>query len=85
MIANPAEAAAISVQHALDVKDTAKAEKIIRAFGEASKPDGGDAQTLGTFNLTVLREGARLYQQAGLVKTRVEIERYFTNDLVARV
>jgi NitT/TauT family transport system substrate-binding protein len=85
MIAHPAEAAAISVQHALDIKDAAKAEKVIRAFGEASKPDGGDAQTLGTFNLTVLREGARLYQEAGLVKTRVEIERYFTNDLVARV
>ena len=85
MIAHPAEAAEIGVQHALDIKEPAKAEKVIRAFGEASKPDATGTQDLGTFNLTVLREGARLYQQAGLVKTRVEVERYFSNDLVARV
>jgi NitT/TauT family transport system substrate-binding protein len=85
MIAHPAEAAEISVQHALDIKEAPKAEKVIRAFGEASKPDDANVQSLGTFNLTVLREGARLYREAGLVKTRVDIERYFTNDLVARL
>src|SRR5579883_37600 len=85
MIAHPDEAAAISVQHALDIKDAAKAEKVIRAFADASKPDTTGTQDLGTFNLTVLGEGARLYQQAGLVKTRVDVTRYFTNDLVARV
>jgi hypothetical protein len=85
MIAHPAEAAEISVQHALDVKDAAKAEKLVRAFGEASKPDATDTQALGTFSLTVLRDGARLYQEAGLVKTRVDVDRYFTNDLVARL
>src|SRR5205823_3611713 len=71
MIAHPAEAAEIAVQHALDIKDAPKAEKVIRAFGEASKPDATGTQDLGTFNLTVLREGARLYQESGLVKTRV--------------
>jgi NitT/TauT family transport system substrate-binding protein len=85
MIAHPAEAAEISVQHALDIKDAAKAEKLVRAFGEASKPDATDTQALGTFSLTVLRDGARLYQEAGLVKTRVDVDRYFTNDLVARL
>jgi len=73
------------LQHALDIKDAAKAEKVIRAFADASKPDTTGTQDLGTFNLTVLGEGARLYQQAGLVKTRVDVTRYFTNDLVARV
>jgi len=85
MIAHPAEAAEISVQHALDIKEPAKAEKVIRAFGEASKPDATGAQDFGTFNLTVLREGARLYREAGLIKAQVEVERYFSNDLVARI
>jgi NitT/TauT family transport system substrate-binding protein len=85
MLANPGEAAEIAIQHALDIKERPKAEKVIRAFGEASKPDSTGTQDLGTFNLTVLREGARLYQESGLVKTRVEVDHYFTNDLVARL
>jgi NitT/TauT family transport system substrate-binding protein len=85
MIAHPAESAEIAVQHALDIKDAAKAESVIRAFGDASQSDTTRTQGLGTFDLAILREGARLYQEAGLVKSRVEIERYFSNDLLARL
>jgi NitT/TauT family transport system substrate-binding protein len=85
MIAHPAESAEIAVQHALDIKDAAKAESVIRAFGEASQSDTTRAHGFGMFDLAVLREGARLYQEAGLVKARVEVERYFTNDLVSRL
>jgi NitT/TauT family transport system substrate-binding protein len=85
MIARPAEAAEIAVQHALDIKSAPAAEVVIRAFGEISQSDTTRALGLGAFDLGVLREGARLYQEAGLVKTRVEVDRYFTNDLVTRL
>ena len=35
--------------------------------------------------LAVLREGAQAYQAAGLVKTSIDVDRYFTNDLVAQL
>jgi NitT/TauT family transport system substrate-binding protein len=85
MLAHPAEAAEIAVQYALDIKDPAKAEGVIRAFGEASQSEATRAHGLGTFDLAVLREGARFYQEAGLIKSRIEVERYFTNDLVERL
>ena len=85
MIAKPAESAEIAVQYALDIKNPAAAEVVIRAFGEASQSETTRAQGLGTFDLPVLRDGARFYQEAGLVKTRVDVDRYFTNELVERL
>jgi NitT/TauT family transport system substrate-binding protein len=85
MIARPAEAAEISVRHALDIKEPAKAEVVIRAFGEISQSEGTRAHGLGTFDFPVLREGARLYQEAGLVKARADVERYFSNELIGRL
>jgi len=84
-IAHPTESAEIAVKDALDIKTVPAAEVVIRAFGEAAQSDTTHAQGLGYFDLAVLREGARLYQETGLVKSRVDADRYFTNDLVAQL
>jgi NitT/TauT family transport system substrate-binding protein len=85
MIAHPTESAQIVVKDALDIKTVPAAETVIRAFGEASQSDTTRAQGLGYFDLSVLREGARVYQETGLVKSRVDADHYFTNDLVAQL
>jgi NitT/TauT family transport system substrate-binding protein len=85
MIANSGEAAKIAVQHALDQKDPLAAEASIRTFGDASQGGGAAGRRLGYFDLAVLREGAAVYNSAGLTRARVDVDRYFTNDLVARL
>jgi NitT/TauT family transport system substrate-binding protein len=85
MIDHPAEAAEISVRSALDVKDPRVAEGIIRAFGEASQSETTRKQGLGSFDLAPLRDGARVYADAGLLKSRIEVDRYFTNDLIGKL
>ncbi|HEY8694693.1 MAG TPA: ABC transporter substrate-binding protein [Chloroflexota bacterium] len=80
-IDHPAEAASIAVKTAQDIKDPAQAETVIRAFGEASQSPQG----LGGFDMSILQRGADAYQQAGLITTKVDVSRYFSNDLVAKL
>jgi NitT/TauT family transport system substrate-binding protein len=81
MIDHPAEAAAIAVKSAQDIQDPAKAEAVIRAFGEASQ----SSQGLGVFDVGVLQRGADAYQQAGLVNAKVDVSRFFSNDLTTKL
>jgi NitT/TauT family transport system substrate-binding protein len=85
MIDHPAEAAEIAVRSALDIKDPRAAEIVIRAFGEASQSETTRKLGLGAFDLAPLRDGARVYAEAGLLKTHLDTDRAFTNDLVARL
>jgi len=80
-IDHPAEAATIAVKTAQDIKDPAQAETVIRAFGEASQSPQG----LGGFDMSILQRGADAYQQAGLITAKVDVSRYFSNDLVAKL
>ena len=54
---------------------------MIRAFGEASQSPQG----LGGFDMSILQRGADAYQQAGMITTKVDVSRYFSNDLVAKL
>ncbi|HZU05629.1 MAG TPA: ABC transporter substrate-binding protein [Chloroflexota bacterium] len=85
MIEHPTEAAEVAVRHAMDIKDPVVAERIIRVFAEASQSETTRTLGLGAFDFSVLQDGARLYLETGLVKTPIAVERYFTNDLVARL
>lgn len=82
MINDPVQAAAIGARHGLDVTDPVAAQPIIREFARASQSDGTRQNGLGWFDMNTIQQGADLYLNAGLITKRIDVSRYFTNDLI---
>ncbi len=85
-IKNPEEAVPYCVKHCIDTKDP----KLIldhikiRVIG-SSQSQSTRQKGLGWFDFPVLKEAAEVYRKAGLVKTALDIEAIFTNEIVAEI
>jgi NitT/TauT family transport system substrate-binding protein len=85
-IQHPEEAVPYGTKHAVDGKDPALVlgNIKIRIVGTSQSPTTKQ-KGLGWFDLSVLREGAAAYRKAALIKTDLDIETIFTNELVAEL
>ena len=74
------------VKHAVDGKDPnlVLSHIKIRVVGTSQSPTTRQ-KGLGWFALPILKEGAEIYRKAGLIKTPLDIEAIFTNELVAEL
>lgn len=85
MIKDPAQAASISVKYALDVKEPAAAQPIIKEFARASQSPATDRNGLGYFDVDAIQKTADLYWKSGLIKKQLDVKKYFTNELIGKL
>jgi NitT/TauT family transport system substrate-binding protein len=84
-IQNVDPAAQIGIKYGLDTKDPKVAAAMIQAFNTASVSDGTREHGLGWFDLPLIQRGADFYQETGLVKSKIDVNRYFTNQFVSQL
>ena len=82
MLDNPEQAAELARTHATDGQDIARSLEIIKLRNAATVNDDTRRNGLGWFNLDVLRGVEQALFELGLTKTRVDVARVFTNELV---
>jgi NitT/TauT family transport system substrate-binding protein len=78
-------AAELGIKYGLDTKDPKVAAQMIRVFNEASVSEGTRQHGLGWFDMDLIQRGADFYLQSGLVKNRIDVNRYFTNQFVSQL
>ncbi|KAA9029458.1 ABC transporter substrate-binding protein [Niallia endozanthoxylica] len=80
MLENPEEAATLAKEVAIDGKDEKVNEEIIKLRNVASISVDTNREGLGALNAAILQEGADTYQQLGLVKNKLELEKVVTEE-----
>ncbi|WP_338452460.1 ABC transporter substrate-binding protein [Niallia oryzisoli] len=80
MLENPKEAATIAKEVAIDGKDEKVNAEIIKLRNASSVSADTNEENLGALNAAILQEGADTYQQLGLVKNKLELEKVVTEE-----
>jgi len=82
MLENPEEAATLAKKVAIDGKDEKVNEEIINLRNASSVSEDTNEENLGALNPAILQEGADTYQQLGLVKNKLDLEKVVTEEFV---
>lgn len=82
MIENPEEAATLAKKYAIDGKDEKQNLEIIKLRNASSVSSGTDENGLGALDPVVLQEAANTYQQLGLVKNKLDMEKVVSEELL---
>ncbi|WP_394234245.1 ABC transporter substrate-binding protein [Niallia oryzisoli] len=82
MLENPEEAAVLAKEVAIDGKDEKVNEEIIKLRNASSVSEDTNEENLGALNPAILQEGADTYQQLGLVKNKLDLEKAVTEEFV---
>jgi len=82
MLENPAEAVTLAKEVAIDGKDEKVNVEIIKLRNASSVSADTNEENLGALNAAILQEGADTYQQLGLVKNKLELEKVVTEEFV---
>ncbi|WP_281887382.1 ABC transporter substrate-binding protein [Paenibacillus sp. YYML68] len=84
MLKNPAEAAEAAVTKAIDGKDKARNEGIIKLRNDSTVSPETDKNGLGWLDAAVLQNGADLYKKLGLIQNDLKVSELVTNELVPK-
>jgi NitT/TauT family transport system substrate-binding protein len=82
MIENPEEAATLAKEYAIDGKDEEQNLEIIKLRNASSVSPETVEQGLGALDPAILQEGADMYQQLGLVKNKLDMEKVVSKEFM---
>ncbi|MCQ6275862.1 ABC transporter substrate-binding protein [Bacillus sp. V3B] len=82
MIENPEEAAMLAKEYAIDGKDEEQNLEIIKLRNASSVSPETDERGLGALDPVVLQKGADVYQQLGLVKNKLDMEKVISKEFM---
>jgi NitT/TauT family transport system substrate-binding protein len=78
MINHPEEAAELAVEYAIDGQDEQLNKKIIELRNEASQSE----HALGYTDTGQMQQAADMYQELGLIESKLDMEKHITNELL---
>jgi NitT/TauT family transport system substrate-binding protein len=82
MMENPEEAAALAKKYAIDGKDEKQNLEIIKLRNASSVSSETEEKGLGALDPVILQKGADTYQQLGLVKNKLDMDKTVSDVLV---
>jgi NitT/TauT family transport system substrate-binding protein len=82
MMENPEEAATLAKKYAIDGKDEKQNLEIIKLRNASSVSPETEERGLGAMDAVVLQEAADTYQQLGLVKNKLDMEKVVSEELM---
>jgi NitT/TauT family transport system substrate-binding protein len=82
MFDRPEEAAQLAVKYATNAKDPQQNLEIIKLRNAATVHEGPTRHGLGWFDFDLLERVEQTYRELGLIKSKLDVRRLFTNDLV---
>lgn len=82
MMENPEEAATLAKEYAIDGKNEKQNLEIIKLRNASSMSSETDERGLGALDPVVLQEAADTYQQLGLVKNKLDMEKVVSEELM---
>lgn len=82
MMENPEEAAALAKKYAIDGKDEKQNLEIIKLRNASSVSSETGEKGLGALDPVILQKGADTYQQLGLVKNKLDMDKTVSEVLV---
>ena len=82
MFDRPEEAAQLAVKYATSAKDPQQNLEIIKLRNAATVHEGPTRHGLGWFDFDLLERVEHTYRELGLIKSKLDVRRLFTNDLV---
>lgn len=82
MIDKPQEAAELAKKHTMNGKDPKINLEIIKIRNDSSVNNTTEQHGLGVFDLDLLVKVEQTFRDLGLIKSRLDMKRIFTNDLV---